>query len=105
MSLDQAVAVHLGEYLRQNAHFGRSDVDWTSVASRVISKTPFYYRWHRDERGIDIVTQPDYRDPETARLHSYPLGMLAVRKVNLDIEEPIKTGLDILKWLEIPPQK
>lgn len=101
MSLDQAIHRHLGEYLRQHANFGRSDVDWTSVAPRVISKTPFYYRWHRDENGIDIVTQPDYRDPETARLHSYPLGVLGARKVNLEVEQPIATGLDILKWLEI----
>ncbi|HIG96111.1 TPA: hypothetical protein HA249_04480 [Candidatus Woesearchaeota archaeon] len=103
MSLDQVV--HLGEYLRQHANFGRSDLDWTSAAPRVISPTPFYYQWHRDENGIDIVTQPDLRDPRTARLHSYPLGVLAMRKVDIEREEPIVRGAeDILKWLGIRPR-
>lgn len=102
MSLDQVV--HLGEYLRERANFGRSDIDRTSVAPRIISPARFYYHWHEGGQGIDIVTQPDPSDPRTARLHSYPLGMLATRKVDLEIEEPIARGApDIFKWLGYDP--
>ncbi len=102
MSLDQVV--HLGDYLRERANFGRSDIDWTSTASRIVARNPFYYHWHADGQGIDIVTQPDPSDPRTARLHSYPTGMLAKRKVDLEVEEPIARGApDILKWLGYDP--
>ena len=89
----------VGEYLRRTEHFGRSDVDWTSVAPYVISSLPFfYYRWHGDEQGMDIVIQPDRCNPQTAQLFSYPSGIIA-KKVNLDHTQPIRTGLGILDWV------
>ena len=90
--------LHIGEYLRKEGNFGRSDVNWTTATSHVTSPRPYYYRWHSDEQGMDIVTQEDPSDPHTARLYSYPISAFC-RGVDLERDQPIATGKAILDFL------